>query len=219
MSHQHLGIGMTSQRTRERLVQRLVDKGISHPRVLDVMRYLPRHIFIDEALASRAYEDTALPIGSGQTISQPYIVARMTEAVLSVNPRLVLEIGSGCGYQTAVLARLVEQVLTVERFGNLLAKARRHLSELQLRNVQFRHGDGFEGWPTQAPFDAIVVTAAPSALPRELLTQLADGGRLVIPVGPAGEQRLLAVTRHGDDYEEEVLENVSFVPMLKGARP
>ncbi len=213
----HRGIGMTSQRTRERLVQRLAAKGIRDERVLEVMRCLPRHIFVDEALASRAYEETALPIGSGQTISQPYVVARMTEALLQIAPRKVLEVGTGCGYQTAVLARVVERVYSIERIGVLHQRAREHLRELDIRNVYLRHGDGYQGWPQHAPFDAILVAAAPAEVPRVLLEQLGEGGLMVIPVGGTAGQQLLAITRRGDSYKEEILDNVTFVPMVTGA--
>lgn len=211
------GIGMTSQRTRERLVSRLVSQGIVNERVLGAMRSVPRHLFVDEAIASRAYEDTALPIGCGQTISQPFVVARMTEAIMAVSPRRVLEIGSGCGYQTAVLAALVPEVYSIERIATLYQKARRHLAELQVTNVRLRHGDGYRGWPAAAPFDAILVAAAPAEVPEALLQQLADGGRMIIPIGGGGEQELLSITRRGNRYEEEVLERVVFVPMLSGA--
>ncbi len=219
MNSQHIGIGMTSQRTRERLVQRLREEGIRDERVLDVIRHLPRHIFIDEALSSRAYEDTALPIGAGQTISQPYIVARMSEALLEGEPpKRVLEVGTGSGYQCAVLANLVEKVYSVERLASLLNRARSRIQELGLRNVMLRHGDGFQGWPEMAPFDAIIVTAAPAEVPQALLNQLADGGRLVIPVGGRGAQQLYRITRNGDVCHQELLDLVSFVPMLDGIR-
>jgi protein-L-isoaspartate(D-aspartate) O-methyltransferase len=216
-TQQFLGIGMTSRRTRDRLVQRLVEQGITDPRVLEAIRNLPRHIFVDEALSSRAYEDTALPIGFGQTISQPYVVARMTEAILEVAPRKVLEIGSGCGYQSALLASLVPEVYSIERIGGLYEKARRNLQSLKLHNVRLRHGDGYQGWPAQAPFEAILVAAAPSQIPEALLQQLAEGGRLIIPVGGNGQQRLLSIIRQGNEFTQEVLEMVSFVPMLSGA--
>jgi len=213
----HAGIGMTSARTRERLVQRLMEQGIRDARVLDRIRSVPRHLFVDEALASRAYEDTALPIGHNQTISQPYVVARMTEAVtMGTTPARVLEIGTGCGYQTAVLAPLVGELYSIERVAPLLAKARQRIRELGLRNVRFRHGDGSEGWKAQAPFNAILLAAAPHALPEALLAQLADGGRLVAPVGPEGRQELLRFTRRGDQLHRERLGFVSFVPLLAG---
>jgi protein-L-isoaspartate(D-aspartate) O-methyltransferase len=211
------GIGMTSQRTRERLISRLLARGISDERVLDVIRTVPRHLFVDEALASRAYEDTALPIGCGQTISQPYVVARMTSAILAVSPRRVLEVGSGCGYQTAILSRLVAEVYTIERIEVLYQKAKRNLAEMQVTNVRLRHGDGYRGWPAAAPFDAILVAAAPPEIPEELLKQLAEGGRLIIPVGGGGEQELRLITRNGNQFHQEVLERVVFVPMLSGA--
>lgn len=211
------GIGMTSQRTRERLVSRLQAKGIRDERVLDVMRSVPRHLFVDEALASRAYEDTALPIGSGQTISQPYVVARMTEALIEFSPQRVLEVGSGCGYQTAILSRLVPEVYTIERISSLYQKARRNLAELHINNVRLRHGDGYRGWPAAAPFDAILVAAAPQEIPEALLKQLVEGGRMIIPVGGGGEQELQLITRNGNQYLQEVLERVVFVPMLTGA--
>jgi protein-L-isoaspartate(D-aspartate) O-methyltransferase len=185
------GIGMTSARTRERLIQRLKEQGIADLRVLDRIRNVPRHLFMDEALASRAYEDTALPIGFGQTISQPFVVARMTEALLAHGPALkVLEIGTGCGYQTAVLAPLVGEVYTIERIASLLGRARRTLRELRIRNVHYRHDDGNVGWSARAPFDGILLTAAPHAVPPSLFEQLAVGGRLIAPVGPEGRQEL-----------------------------
>lgn len=216
-THQFTGIGMTSQRTRERLVQRLMDRGIKDLRVLETMRNVPRHLFVDEALSSRAYEDTALPIGSGQTISQPYVVARMTEAVLGCQPRKVLEVGTGCGYQTAVLASLGLEVFSIERIGTLYEKARRNLSRVKLSHIRLRHGDGYQGWKAQAPFDAILAAAAPAEIPESLLQQLSDGGCLVIPVGAERGQKLLRVTRQGNQFNEEVLDMVSFVPMLSGA--
>jgi protein-L-isoaspartate(D-aspartate) O-methyltransferase len=217
MSRHHLGIGMTSQRTRERMVQRLMEQGISDVRVLDVMRQVPRHIFVDEALASRAYEDTALPIGNGQTISQPYTVARMTSVVVEAVPTRVLEVGTGCGYQAAVLAPLVKELYTIERISTLYQRARKQLMELKLYNVKLRHGDGYQGWSSMAPFDAIIVTAAPSEIPAILLQQLAEGGRMIIPVGKARQQQLTVVTRRGGNYQTEILETASFVPMLAGA--
>lgn len=216
-SQQFDGIGMTSRRTRERLIQRLQERGIQDSRVLETIRNLPRHLFVDEALSSRAYEDTALPIGCGQTISQPYVVARMTEVILECQPHKVLEVGTGCGYQTAVLASLGLEVFSIERIGTLYEKARRNLSSVKLSHVRLRHGDGFQGWKAQAPFDAILVAAAPAELPETLMLQLADGGCLIIPVGAGKEQKLLRVTRQGNQYNQEELEMVSFVPMLSGA--
>ena len=211
------GIGMTSARTRDRLVQRLRDHGIRSEAVLEQIRNVPRHLFVDEALASRAYEDTALPIGLGQTISQPWVVARMTEALLDgFHGEKVLEIGTGCGYQTAVLAPLVKKIYTVERIPELLRKTRQRLRELDIYNVQFRPGDGWDGWPKYAPYDGIIVTAAAPRLPESLLEQLAPGGRLVIPVGPSGCQDLLQVTRKNDHFEEVSLSAVSFVPLVRG---
>jgi protein-L-isoaspartate(D-aspartate) O-methyltransferase len=211
------GIGMTSQRTRDRLVKNLQSEGIKDSRVLQVIREIPRHIFVDEALASRAYENTALPIGHGQTISQPYIVARMTEAVLGDKwPKKVLEIGTGCGYQTAVLARLVQAVFTIERIHALQKRARERISALGIRNVRFRVGDGSAGWIDNAPFDGIIVTAAPVGIPEALVEQLAVGARLVIPVGGDQVQRLLMVTRQNGERTEEFLDYVSFVPMVGG---
>jgi len=211
------GIGMTSARTRDRLVQRLRDQGIKNLTVLDRIRNLPRHIFVDEALASRAYEDTALPIGFGQTISQPYIVARMTEALLEGTPLgKVLEVGTGCGYQTAVLAPLVTRIYTIERIEGLQKRARARLKELEVRNVRFRVGDGSIGWRAQAPFDAILVAAAPLIVPEELIEQLAIGGRLIVPAGPEGKQQLLRIVRHEKSVETKVLGAVSFVPLVGG---
>jgi protein-L-isoaspartate(D-aspartate) O-methyltransferase len=216
----HRGIGMTSERTRNRLVQRLQDQGIRSSAVLERVRAVPRHIFVDEALASRAYEDTALPIGHGQTISQPYIVARMTEALMSgYDGGPVLEIGTGCGYQTAIMAPLVESVYTVERLAPLMQKARRRLRELDHYNVSFRVGDGWRGWPKYAPYQGIVVAAAPESLPEALVSQLAVGGRLIIPVGPSRRQRLLCITRRERGFEDTDLGAVSFVPLIKGQGP
>jgi protein-L-isoaspartate(D-aspartate) O-methyltransferase len=211
------GIGMTSARTRDRLVQRLREQGITTAAVLERIRNVPRHIFVDEALGSRAYEDTALPIGFGQTISQPYIVARMTEALLEAGPAdNVLEVGTGCGYQTAVLAPLVKRVATIERIEPLLARARERLKELGIRNVRFRHGDGSLGWKTQGPFDGILVAAAPLAVPEALLKQLKVGGRLIVPIGPEGQQQLVRFTRREQRNDREVLGPVAFVPLLGG---
>jgi len=211
------GIGMTSARTRDRLVRRLRETGIRSPAVLEQIRNVPRHLFVDEALASRAYEDTALPIGLGQTISQPYVVARMTEALLDgFKGETVLEVGTGCGYQTAVLAPLVKKIYTVERIPELLRRARQRLRELDIYNVQFRLADGWQGWPKYAPYDGILVAAAAPELPQPLLEQLAPGGRLIMPVGPAGRQELLLVTRCDDHFEQCSLGAVSFVPLVKG---
>ena len=211
------GIGMTSARTRDRLVQRLRDQGIANLAVLERIRNVPRHIFVDEALGSRAYEDTALPIGFGQTISQPYIVARMTEALLdAAAPDNVLEVGTGCGYQTAVLAPLVKRVSTIERIETLLTRARGRLKELGVRNVRFRHGDGSLGWKAHAPFDGILVAAAPLTVPEALLKQLKVGGRLIVPIGPEGQQQLVRLTRREQRVERENLGPVAFVPLLGG---
>jgi protein-L-isoaspartate(D-aspartate) O-methyltransferase len=208
---------MTSARTRERLIQRLRDSGIANPLVLDQIRNVPRHLFVDEALATRAYEDTALPIGYGQTISQPFVVARMTEALLEGGtPGKVLEIGTGCGYQTAVLAPLVRFVYSIERIAALLERARVRLRELGIRNVHLRHGDGFQGWPAHGPYDGILMAAAPLAIPQVLFDQLAPGGRLIAPVGPEGRQQLVRMTKRGDEMHSETLGLVSFVPLLKG---
>ena len=210
------GIGMTSRRTRERLIQRLVDQGISNTAVLDVMRTTPRHLFIDEAMAHRAYEDVALPIGFQQTLSQPYVVARMTEILLAGGPLArVLEIGTGSGYQTAILAQLVDAVYSVERIKALLQKARLRLRQLKLRNVHLNHADGGMGWAECGPFDGIVVTAAPERIPEELLLQLAVGGRMVVPVG-GDIQHLQIVTRTNEGYETEIVEAVYFVPLRSG---
>jgi len=210
------GIGMTSQRTRERLIQRLVDQGVSNTAVLDVIRTTPRHLFLDEAMAHRAYEDVALPIGFQQTLSQPYIVARMTELLLGAGPlRRVLEIGTGSGYQTAVLAQLVEEVYSVERIKALQQKARQRLRQLKLRNVHMNHADGGMGWAERGPFDGIMATAAPERIPEDLLQQLAPGGRLVIPVG-GQSQHLQVVTRTHEGFETEIVEAVNFVPLRPG---
>jgi protein-L-isoaspartate(D-aspartate) O-methyltransferase len=217
MKQRFPGIGMTSARTRDRLIERLREEGIRDEKVLEAMRAVPRHIFVDEALASRAYEDTALPIGAGQTISQPYIVACMTEALVHGRRlKKVLEVGSGCGYQTAVLAALVDRVFSVERIDSLVASARERLRALGISNVRMRHADGFAGWPAHAPYDGILVAAAPGYVPPALVEQLEIGGRLVIPIGVQGAQRLLALTRTEDGVEEELLAHVSFVPLVAG---
>jgi protein-L-isoaspartate(D-aspartate) O-methyltransferase len=218
-SHGIQGIGMTSARTRDRLVARLRESGIQSVDVLEQIRNVPRHLFVDEALASRAYEDTALPIGLGQTISQPYVVARMTEALLDgLDGGRILEIGTGCGYQTAVLAPLVKEIYTVERIPELLKKTRQRLRQLDIYNVHFRLGDGWEGWPKYSPYDGIMVAAAATELPEKLLGQLEAGGHLIMPVGPAGRQELVKVTKQPDHYEQQSLGLVSFVPLVHGKK-
>jgi protein-L-isoaspartate(D-aspartate) O-methyltransferase len=208
---------MTSQRTRERLIQRLKEKGIQDLTVLEAMRNMPRHIFVDEALASRAYEDTALPIGHGQTISQPYTVARMTEALIQGGlPETVLEIGTGSGFQCAILAKLVRRVYSVERIQALLDLARSRFRELGIRNVRLKHSDGGIGWPEYGPFDGILVTAAPTGLPQQLLEQLAIGGRLILPLQKEQGQILLRITRTTDGFRQERLESANFVPLQGG---
>jgi protein-L-isoaspartate(D-aspartate) O-methyltransferase len=213
------GIGMTSQRTRDRLVARLRERGISNERVLAQIGAIPRHIFIDEALAHRAYEDTALPIGHGQTISQPFIVALMTQLLLERGPQRVLEIGTGCGYQTAILANLCRKVFTIERIEALMPKAKRRFEALGLRNVVAKIGDGYEGWEVHAPFDGIIVTAAPPQVPPALLTQLAEGGRMIVPVGGEGVQELKVIDRTAEGFVEHVHEYVRFVPLVSGTTP
>jgi protein-L-isoaspartate(D-aspartate) O-methyltransferase len=208
---------MTSQGTRDRLVLRLRDNGIENEKVLKAIAITPRHEFVDEALSSRAYEDTALPIGLSQTISQPWVVARMTEALLACGPiDKVLEVGTGSGYQAAVLAALVPRVFTVERIEELLKLARRRFHKLGLNNIYTRYADGHLGWPSQAPFDGIIVTAAAMEIPEELLEQLRVGGVMVAPVEKYGVQRLLAIYRTEDGFEEKDLGGVVFVPMLSG---
>jgi len=215
---QRQGIGMTSLRTRERLIQRLCDEGLSDPQVLEVIRRTPRHLFVDEALAHRAYEDTALPIGNNQTISQPYMVGRMTELLLADGPLdKVLEIGTGSGYQTAVLAQLVERVFSVERIQSLQERAKELLAALDLRNVVYRWGDGWEGWNALAPYNGIIVTAGAKEVPHALLDQLAIGGRLVIPVGESDDQQLMLIVREKDGFTYKTLEGVRFVPLLAGS--
>jgi protein-L-isoaspartate(D-aspartate) O-methyltransferase len=211
------GIGMTSQGTRDRLVRRLRDNGIRDERVLKAIATTPRHEFVDEALSSRAYEDTALPIGLSQTISQPWVVAKMTEALLDGgSPQKVLEVGTGSGYQAAILASLIPKVFTVERIEELLKLARRRFHKLGLHHIYTRYADGHIGWPSQAPFDGIIVTAAAIELPEELLLQLRIGGVLVAPVEKGGMQRLLAIRRTEEGFEEKDLGGVIFVPMLSG---
>lgn len=210
------GVGMTSQRTRNRLVERLIYLGVTDEVVLNAIRVTPRHLFIDEALASRAYEDTALPIGYGQTISQPWVVAKMTawlRATGSVDR--VLEIGTGSGYQAAILGLLSKEVYSVERIEPLLLKAKKVINQLALSHVHIDYADGYWGWPQQAPFDAIISAASPETLPESLIEQLKLGGRLVIPIG--GEtQKLMGFTRTESGYDEVCLGDVLFVPMLSG---
>mgnify|MGYP000444387220 FL=1 len=211
-----MGIGMTSQRTRERLIQRLMDQGITRIEVLEAIRSVPRHLFVDEALAHRSYEDTALPIGYGQTLSQPYMVARMSELALARGkPGKVLEIGSGSGYQTAILASLVDEICAIERIKPLQERARKQLRALRVRNVRLRHGDGLEGWPSEAPFDLILGAAAPETVPQVLLEQLAPDGCMILPVG-GQRQRLMMITATPEGFVEEVIEEVNFVPMISG---
>ena len=212
------GIGMTSLRTRERMIKRLSVQGIHNKKILEIMRDTPRHIFMDEALSSRAYEDTALPIGYNQTISQPYIVAKMTELLLGSSGHLgkVLEIGTGCGYQTAILAQLVDHVYTIERILPLQRKAQSYLWDLKLKNISYLYSDGHLGWPDYAPFDGILASAAPAEIPPQLLQQLTLGGVMVIPIGQSGQQTLQRVTRTASGYDVEKLEAVTFVPFLSG---
>jgi len=216
MKTQINGIGMTSQRTRERMVERLRKEGVRDEVVLGVMASVPRHIFVDEALAHRAYEDVSLPLLLGQTISQPYAVARMSE-LLRAGGQLnkVLEIGTGCGYQTTVLAKLAREVYSIERIAPLLDKARQHLREMRTLNVRLRHGDGHAGIPEAAPFDAILLTAAATHVPQALLQQLAVGGRMILPLGTT-EQYLWLIERHAEGFVETKLEPVRFVPLVAG---
>ncbi len=208
---------MTSARTRERLLRRLRDSGIRDIRVLDAIRQVPRHLFVDEALASRAYEDIALPIGFGQTISQPYVVALMTE-MLRAGQRLgrILEIGTGCGYQTAVLACLAEEVYTIERIEALHRQTRNRLFDLRYRNIKFLHGDGFTGWADHAPYDGILATAASEEVPEPLLRQVGVGGRIVIPIGIDSAQRLVSILRTEEGFEQREIESVKFVRLVSG---
>ena len=212
------GIGMTSLRTRKRMIDRLSEQGIHNKKILEIMCDTPRHIFMDEALSSRAYEDTALPIGYNQTISQPYIVAKMTELLLGSLGHLgkVLEVGTGCGYQTAILAQLVDHVYSIERILPLQRKAKCNLLELNLKNISYLYSDGNLGWPDYAPFDGILASAAPAEIPPILLQQLAIGGVMVIPIGISGQQTLQRVTRTTIGYYIEELETVTFVPFLSG---
>ena len=216
MAANRQGIGMTSQRTRERLVDKLIALGVQDARVLDVMRSTPRHLFLDEALAHRAYEDKSLPIGHNQTLSRPYTVARMSELLLaSCAAKKVLEIGTGSGYQTSVLAQLVPRLLTMERIEPLLDRARNRLQQMGIHNVVYKHGDGYEGWPAREPFDGIMVTAAPSQVPQILQWQLAEGGCMIIPVGD-DDQYLLKITRSGNHFSKQKIEAANFVPLLNG---
>ena len=211
------GVGMTSQRTRNRLISLLKKNHIKNDKVLNVMSEMPRHLFVDEALSSRAYENISLPIGHGQTISQPYMVALMTELLLEgSHVNKILEVGTGSGYQTAILSKLVPTVYSVERIKPLLNRAREKFRQLRLNNILTSYSDGGWGWPNKAPFDAIIVTAAPETLPASLLGQLADGGKLIIPMGKKGEQELFLFHRLGDKYHKKTIEKVSFVPLLKG---
>ena len=211
------GVGMTSRRTRQRMVERLRGLGIRDEAVLAVMNEIPRHIFVDEALASRAYEDIALPLGFGQTISSPYTVARMTELARAGGMlNRVLEVGTGCGYQTAVLARLAKEVHSIERVAPLISKARRHLRDVRAINTRLRYGDGMLGMPQAAPFDAIVIAAAATQVPETLLAQLEVGGRMVLPVGNGVEQRLCVIERTTQGYNERRMDAVRFVPLRSG---
>jgi protein-L-isoaspartate(D-aspartate) O-methyltransferase len=214
----HQGIGMTSQRTRDRLIKRLREQGIDNQQVLDVIRRVPRHLFVDEALAHRAYEDTALPIGYGQTISQPFIVAHMTQLLLQDGmPNSVLEIGTGCGYQTAVLASIFPQVYSVERIEALYLQAKQRLAELEMHNVQLRYTDGTGGWPNPSyRFDRIIMTAACTEIPEALVAQLNEGGIMVLPFDNGIDQTMTKITRGKDGLVSEALEKVAFVPLLPG---
>ncbi len=211
-----LGIGMTSQRTRNRMIARLQDQGIKDQRVLAAMSFVPRHLFMDEAMAHRAYEDTALPIKHGQYISQPWVVARMTEIVLSCQPKKVLEIGTGSGYQAAILGQLVKQVFSVERIDDLTRIARRRFIKLGYMNVRTKTGDGFKGWSNEAPYDLIIATAAPKNIPEDLLKQLKVDGVMLLPLGDSQSQSLVKITKTENGYTEEKLESVFFVPFLQG---
>ena len=208
---------MTSPRTRARLVQRLQAQGIHTPAILEQMRQVPRHLFVDEAIASRAYEDQALPIGNQQTLSQPYTVARMTEALLDAGPLAhILEIGTGSGYQTAILSPLVERIYTIERIAVLLRQARQRFQQLRLRNIRMQHSDGLQGWSQYAPFDGMILTAAPTSIPANLVKQLRPGGIMVLPVGNHVKQDLVRVTRTANGYDSELLESAHFVPLVPG---
>ncbi|OOV88623.1 protein-L-isoaspartate(D-aspartate) O-methyltransferase [Oceanospirillum linum] len=212
------GIGMTSQRTRNRMVNRLREQGIKHEELLALMSRMPRHIFLDEALSHRAYEDISLPIGHQQTLSRPWVVARMTELLLEMpeRPRKVLEIGTGSGYQSAILASLFERVVSLERIGSFQAKAQKCFQALGLDNLELHHADGHDGWEAQAPYDAILVTAAPDVIPPRLLEQLSDTGVMVLPVGSGEEQSLTRVTLNASGHTSDVLAAVHFVPLQQG---
>jgi protein-L-isoaspartate(D-aspartate) O-methyltransferase len=211
------GIGMTSQRTRARMVERLREQGVRDERVLAAMGAVPRHLFVEEALASRAYEDTALPIGFGQTISQPYVVAKMAETVLNGKPAgKVLEIGTGCGYQAAVLAQIFAEVYSIERIKGLHERARTNLLGLRLKNLRLVHGDGYAGLDKAAPFQSIILAAAPREVPDALRQQLAPGGRMVLPLESRGAQRMVLIERNGRGFLESELDAVRFVPMTAG---
>ena len=210
------GIGMTSQRTRDRLVARLREQGIDNNEVLACMGAVPRHIFVDEAMAHRSYEDTALPIGHNQTISQPFIVALMTQLLCEVKPRQVLEVGTGSGYQTAVLSYFCYRLYSIERISALTKRAQKRLAAMSVKNTVLKHGDGYGGWEVHAPFDAIIVTAAPPAVPEALLDQLAVGGRLIVPVGDDAVQELIVIDRTKDGFLERVHDRVKFVPLVSG---
>jgi protein-L-isoaspartate(D-aspartate) O-methyltransferase len=211
-----LGIGMTSQRTRDRMIVRLQEQGIKNSEVLAAMASVPRHLFMDEAMAHRAYEDTALPIKHGQFISQPWVVAKMTEIVLQHKPKKILEIGTGSGYQAAILGKLVEQVFSVERIDDLTRIARRRFIKLGYMNVRTKTGDGFKGWENEAPYDLIIATAAPEKVPEELLSQLKTDGVMLLPLGDSKKQNLVQIVKNEHGYTQEVFESVLFVPFLQG---
>ncbi|MAV25062.1 MAG: protein-L-isoaspartate O-methyltransferase [Gammaproteobacteria bacterium] len=212
------GVGMTSARTRARLIARLRSQGITDETVLEVMQAVPRHLFVDEALSHRAYEDSALPIGFNQTISQPYTVARMTELLLEDNrPSRVLEIGTGCGYQAAVLSALVDQVFTIERISGLADNARRTFSDLGVTNVIQRHNDGANGWSERGPFDGMLITASPHQVPPALFAQLNEGGRMILPLETDDGQYLTRVTRLQGEMSVDTIEPAKFVPLLGGS--
>ncbi len=213
----HSGIGMTSDRTRARMIERLREQGIKDLSVLTAMSLVPRHLFVSDALAIRAYEDTALPIGFGQTISHPYSVARMVEVLRQgEDMQRVLEVGGGCGYQAAVLAKVAREVYSIERISTLLGHARRTIRELRIGNIKLKHGDGNIGLAEVAPFDGIILAAATAVVPPALLAQLADGGRMVLPRGTGSSQHMVLIERNADTYKESILEMVNFVPLLPG---